>query len=116
MAEELDFHGDQAARVADKVDEIGDRIKAVLSTMSAAESSLWGCWGSGDTGHGFARGEDNDGYIPGSENMHTVLDSACGFLSGEDGYAPAFRAAAKSLRAMEERNRVALEQRAKGRK
>ncbi|MEU1980927.1 hypothetical protein [Nocardia sp. NPDC019395] len=106
MADKLEFNSSRAAEVAGKVDEIGDRIRSVLSRMSAAESAGSGCWGGDETGQKFANGENGNGYLAGSKNCHKVLDSAWEFLSGEKGYAPEFRDATKALHAMEQHNRA----------
>lgn len=106
--ENLDFKSEQASSVADKVDKVADRISAVLSKMSQAESELWGCWGTGDSGRQFAYGENNNGYIAGAKNQREVLESYPEFLSGDKGYAPEFRKAAEVLKAMEDGNEAEM--------
>ena len=107
--QDFEFKSEYADKIADKVDAVADRIRAVLSRMSEEEAARWGCWGADKTGRKFAYGDDNNGYIPGSKNQHDVIGSYCGFLSGDEkgeGYAPEFRDAAKVLRVAEHANEI----------
>ncbi|WP_157224061.1 hypothetical protein [Nocardia paucivorans] len=102
MAEDvLDFEAEHAAAIASKVDAVADRIRAVLDTMVAEESALWGCWGTGRTGKKFAHGDGDNGYIETSKHNREVIESKIDFLSGDEGYSPEFRMAARILTQVE---------------
>lgn len=109
MGKDLDFKGEHAERVAGEVDALSERIQAVLTKISGAETELWGCWGTDKTGQAFANGDNKNGYIASSEGQREVIASYPEFLSGDKGYAPEFRAAAKVLNATEQGNKAEIE-------
>lgn len=107
--EKLDFKAEHAERVANKVDAVADRIADVLATMNAESAAYWGCWGTGKTGEKFAHGDGDNGFVEGLKNQKEVIKSYPEFLSGEKGYSPQFREAAKVLTAMEDDNELDIE-------
>ncbi|WP_063035619.1 hypothetical protein [Nocardia grenadensis] len=107
--EKLDFTADQAERVANKVDAVAGRIKAVLETMKTEHAARYGCWGADKTGNKFAHGDNKNGYVEGMANQQKVIDSYPEFLSGSKGYSPEFRKAARLLTAVENGNRLGIE-------
>ncbi|OQS17243.1 hypothetical protein B0T36_01165 [Nocardia donostiensis] len=109
MGKDLDFKGEHAERVAGEVDALSERIQAVLATISGAETALWGCWGTDKTGQTFAEDDSKNGYIASSKGLQENIESYPEFLSGDKGYAPEFRAAAKVLNATEQGNKAEIE-------
>ncbi|WP_459549310.1 hypothetical protein [Nocardia sp. X0981] len=104
--EKLDFTAEQAGRVANKVDAVAGRIADVLATMKSESAAYWGCWGTGETGERFAHGDGKNGYVDNLKHQQKVIASYPEFLSGEKGYSPQFREAAKLLIAMERNNEL----------
>ncbi|BBA96932.1 hypothetical protein RVR_2458 [Actinacidiphila reveromycinica] len=96
MAEEFYADTDAIAKYEPYMRELGSRLKGIGTRLTAAEDSLWDCWGDDNTGHQFY-----SQYQPGSKRIkEAVLGSAGLFESTSDG----IKTMAKGLDAMESDN------------
>lgn len=82
-----------------ELNDVADRLAAILATASSSSAAYWGTWGSDKFGTSFSGGEH--GYIASDSNVKEVLKAKIELLRQ---YAKGLVEGADALQAMENVN------------
>jgi uncharacterized protein YukE len=80
VADSLNVNPDGLRAAASHMVDVGDQVKAVLSSLNSQIDALGQPWGDDSVGHQFANGDK--GYLAQKDNVTAAVTSMSQFIDG----------------------------------